>query len=300
MFLYEGKAKSVYTVKDYPYLIWMEFKDNLTAFNGEKKSSFAGKGALNRDMSSVVFRFLEKAGVNTHWVADVQSSGMVCERLQILPLEVVVRNRLAGSIVKKFQFSEGRALSHPLVEFYYKNDELNDPFISSEQALAFHFVSSQKEIELLKAQALCVNQELRVFFDSVGLDLIDFKLEFGQLKGVGGESRKKRWDRDRGKRASLFYPHSQGGSQKRKPDGDKEPELNLKGEAPCSATGYSLKQGGLCLLGDEISCDSCRLWDKRTGKKMDKDRFRLNLGEVEESYKKVHDLLMRQWSKKND
>ena len=270
-FLYEGKAKSIYTVKDHPHLTWIEFKDSLTAFNGKRKSSFVGKGALNRNMSSVGFRFLEKAGVKTHWVADVQSNGMVCEQLQILPLEVVVRNRLAGSTAKKFQFSEGRDLPDPLVEFYYKNDELNDPFISSEQALAFHFVSSQKEIEVLKMQALQVNQKLKVFFDSVGLELIDFKLEFGQLKR--GENRKE------------------------KPNRDEASEVNLKQQVSHSTMDYSLKQNGFFLLGDEISCDSCRLWDKQTGKKMDKDRFRLNLGEVEKSYKKVHDLLMRRWEK---
>ena len=149
-----GKAKSVYTVKDHPELVWMEFKDNLTAFNGKKKSSFKGKGGVNRDISSLVFRFLEKEGIKNHWVADIDDTGMVCQKIKVLPLEVVVRNRLAGSTARKFQISEGSALSEPLVEFYYKKDELGDPFISSDQAIAFGFVSTKREIEFLKRR-LC-------------------------------------------------------------------------------------------------------------------------------------------------
>ena len=249
-FLHKGKGKSVYAIQDHPSLVWMEFKDDLTAFNGQKRSSFKGKGFLNRDMSSLIFRFLKKEKIANHWVADIENTGMVCRKLDILPLEVVVRNRLAGSTARKFKFSEGQPLSAPLVEFYYKKDELGDPFISSEQALAFGFVSEWKEIEFLKMQALLVNSKLRLFFDSVGLELIDFKLEFGK------------WCQ----KAKKTGVHS-----------DQE----------------ILNQKNTFLLGDEISCDSCRLWDKRTGDRMDKDRFRLDLGDVEESYKKVCDLLFR-------
>ncbi|MDE0118906.1 MAG: phosphoribosylaminoimidazolesuccinocarboxamide synthase [Bdellovibrionales bacterium] len=247
-FLHKGKGKSIYAIQNHPALVWMEFKDDLTAFNGKKTSSFKGKGALNRDMSSLIFRFLKGEEIENHWMADVNNTGMVCRKLEIIPLEVVVRNRLAGSTARKFQFSEGRPLPSPLVEFYYKQDELGDPFVSSEQALAFGFVSDGEEVEFLKTQALRVNDKLKTFFDSAGLELIDFKLEFGKEK-----------------------PEEVDGSLHRE-------NLNSKNRF---------------LLGDEISCDSCRLWDKKTGDRMDKDRFRLNLGGIEESYKKVHDLLYR-------
>ena len=247
-FLHAGKAKSVYTVKDHPELVWMEFKDSLTAFNGKKKSSFKGKGGVNRDISSFVFRFLEKEGIKNHWVANVNDTGMICQKLKVLPLEVVVRNRLAGSTAKKFQIPEGESLLEPLVEFYYKKDELEDPFISSEQAVAFGFVSKGDEIEVLKRKALEVNEKLKYFFDAIGLELIDFKLEFGKLECEN----KELVEQD-----------------------------NVE----------------VLLLGDEISCDSCRLWDKKTGEKLDKDRFRLDLGGVEESYKKVCEELMQKWEK---
>ena len=180
---------------------------------------------------------------------DVGETGMICQRLEIAPLEVVVRNRLAGSTARKFQFSEGQTLSEPLVEFYYKKDELGDPFISSEQAVIFGFVSNWQEVETLKAKALQINEKLKYFFDAVGLELIDFKLEFGKKKS---------------------------GTQ----------SLSITVEE------Y------IFLLGDEISCDSCRLWDKETGEKRDKDRFRLDLGEVEKSYKKVHKDLIQKWRSK--
>ena len=249
-FLHKGKGKSIYAIQNHPTLVWMEFKDNLTAFNGKKTSSFKGKGALNRNTSSFIFRFLKEEKIENHWVADVHNTGMVCRKLEIIPLEVVVRNRLAGSTARKFQFLEGRSLPSPLVEFYYKQDDLGDPFVSPEQALAFGFVADEEEIKCLKNQALQVNNKLKPFFDSLGLELIDFKLEFGKelLKMEKAEG--------------SFYQDNVH-SQKR------------------------------LLLGDEFSCDSCRLWDKKTGDRMDKDRFRLNLGGVEESYKKVHDLLYK-------
>ncbi len=234
-FICEGKGKSLYKVKNHPQMIWMEFKESLTAFNGKKKSSFKGKGALNRDTSSLAFRFLEKQGIKTHWVEDMGKTAMICKPLKIIPLEVVVRNRLAGSTALKFQFPEGKTLLTPLVEFYYKNDNLGDPFLSMDQAISFHFVTGREEAELLKAQALKVNRTLKKFFNLAGIELIDFKLEFGKL------------------------------------------ENSNKNSPP--------------LLADEVSCDTCRLWDKQTGEKMDKDRFRLNLGGVKKAYKTVRDTL---------
>ena len=250
IFLHKGKGKSIYAVQDHPSLVWIEFKDDLTAFNGQKRSSFKEKGFLNRNMSSLIFRFLKKEKIENHWLADIDNTVMVCRKLDILPVEVVVRNRIAGSIARKFQLSEGQLLSGPLVEFYYKKDELGDPFISSEQALAFGFVSDWQEIEFLKMQALRINDQLKTFFDSVDLDLIDLKLEFGK------------WH------------------QKAKEKGTHSGQ-------------EVISQKSAVLLGDEISCDSCRLWDKRTGDRLDKDRFRLDLGAVEKSYKKVHDLLFK-------
>jgi len=249
-FLHQGKGKTVYAVKDTSHLVWMEFKDSLTAFNGKKKSQFSGKGGINRDISSLAFRYLKNENIDSHWLGDTHETGMICEKLKIIPLEVVVRNRLAGSTAKKFQIPEGEKLSKPLVEFYYKNDELGDPFISSEQALAFSFVSQKTEIEYLTDQALLINQKLKVFFDMVHLELIDFKLEFG---------------------AKLH------------PDKIKKSSLQNKVNF---------------VLGDEISCDTCRLWDKKTGEKRDKDRFRLGLGQVAENYQQVREILSQYWTDK--
>ena len=243
-FLHAGKAKDVYTVKDHSDLVWVEYKNNLTAFNGKKNSSFQGKGEVNKDISSLVFRFLKTKDVKNHWVVDINKNVMVCKKLEILPIEVVVRNRLAGSTAQKFKFPEGGVLSDSLVELYYKNDELGDPFMSSEQAVIFGFVSDYEEMEYLKQKALEVNHHLKYFFDQIDVELIDFKLEFGKLKST--------------KNGVV---------------------------------------GSDILLGDEISCDSCRLWDKKTGEKMDKDRFRLDLGSIDQYYKKVYELLKERWGK---
>lgn len=223
--IYSGKAKKIYSVTGYSDLLWLQFTDDLTAFNGQKKSSFAGKGALNRDISSLVFQYLTKENILNHWVSDQNLAGMICRRLKMRPLEVVVRNRLSGSTARKFHLPEGKTLPHPLVEFYYKDDSLQDPFISQEQAVVFGYLK-ESEWEELKTLALLVNQKLVVFFDKAGIDLVDFKMEFGHREG--------QW-----------------------------------------------------ILGDELSCDSCRLWDKVSGKKMDKDRFRLGLTQIKESYQEV-------------
>ena len=225
--LYEGKCKKIFKIKDHEDKVWMEFKDNLTAFNGQKQSSFKGKGRLNRDTSSFIFQYLQSKGIHTHWIADQGACSMITLKLKMIPLEVVVRNDLAGSTAKKFQIKEGTQLQKPLFELYYKDEKLGDPFISGEQAMMLGALLSEKEELEIKNRALQVNQELKKKFSDAEMELIDFKLEFG-----------------------------------------KDP----KGEI---------------VLADEISADSCRIWKKGTKEKMDKDRFRLDLGNVEENYKAI-------------
>ncbi len=233
--LYEGKAKRIFEVVGRPELLWQEFKDSLTAFNALKKGSFENKGSVNRDITSLVFRFLKKHGVSSHWVMDVGDHEQVTQKLEMLKVEVVVRNILAGSTAKKFGLEEGTPLENPLTEFFYKDDALGDPFISDEQALMLKIVPRQEDLEELKTSALEVNRALIEFFGGVGLDLVDFKIEFGR-----------------------------------------DPQ-------------------GQIVLADEVTPDSCRLWDRVTKEKMDKDRFRRDLGQVKESYEKVHQLLQQKW-----
>ncbi len=234
---YQGKAKNLYHVIDHPHLVWQEFRNSLTAFNAQKKGEFEGKGAINRDITSVIFRHLARS-LKTHWVADIGSAEMITERLEMLKLEVVVRNVLAGSTAKKLGFEEGTPLSKALVEFYYKDDALADPFVSDDQALLLKAVQSQSELDELKRLALLVNKHLQELFDEIGIQLIDFKIEFGQ---------------------------------------------NEKGQI---------------FLADEISPDSCRLWDKVTHEKLDKDRFRRDLGNVQESYERVRNEIVKHWGSK--
>ncbi len=241
--IYEGKAKRLYAVKGEPDLVWQEFKDSLTAFNAQKKGAFENKGSVNRDITSLVFRFLSERGVGSHWVADVGDREQVTRRLAMLKVEVVVRNTLAGSTAKKFNLAEGTPLEVPLTEFYYKDDALNDPFISDEQALMLKVAPTREDLDELKRTALDVNRGLIEFFGAVGLDLIDFKIEFGR--------------------------DSSGGPG-----------------------------GGRIMLADEITPDSCRLWDRVTREKMDKDRFRRDLGGVKESYEKVRAMLHEAWGSK--
>lgn len=224
--LYEGKAKRIHEVPGESEMVLMEFKDSLTAFNALKKGSFEDKGPVNRDIASLIFAHLRQRGIASHWVRDEGDRGMVARRVEIIPLEVVVRNVLAGSTAKKFGIEEGRTLAGPLVEFYYKNDELQDPFISDDQILMLGF-ANEEQIRTLKAQALEVNKALKELFGEAGLKLVDFKIEFGR-----------------------------------------DPQ-------------------GKILLADEITPDCCRLWDEATGEKMDKDRFRRDLGRVKESYEDV-------------
>ena len=237
--IYEGKAKRLYRVQDHPEWILQEFKDSLTAFIALKKGGFENKGKINRDITSLVFRFLNGKGIPSHRVADMGASEMITEKLEMLKVEVVVRNVLAGSTAKKFGIEEGSPLEKPLTEFFYKDDALADPFISDEQALMLKIVKTQSELDQLKKMALDVNAGLIEFFDAVGLKLVDFKIEFGR-------------------RAS----------------------------------------DGAIVLADEITPDSCRLWDKKTGEKMDKDRFRRDLGNVKETYEEVCERLRTTWEKK--
>lgn len=227
--IYEGKAKRIFSTDEEGMLI-MEFKDSLTAFNALKKGSFEGKGQVNRNIAALIFKELKKQGVNSHFVENQGDHDMKVRAVKIIPLEVVVRNVLAGSTAKKMGIEEGRILPRPLVEFYYKDDALADPFVSDDQVVIFN-IATEDDLKELKAQALKVNKVLQTLFLKIGLKLIDFKLEFGRLE-VGLDK-------------------------------------------------------GQIVLADEITPDCCRLWDVETNEKYDKDRFRRDLGKVDESYQAV-------------
>ena len=226
--LYEGKAKKVYE-GEIPGQVIVEYKDSLTAFNAQKKGSFAEKGRINCEITTLIFKVLEDAGVATHWIKNLSSNEMLVSQVKIIPLEVVVRNRVAGSLAQKLKIEEGKTLKHPVVEFYYKDDALGDPFLSKEQILALEMENSST-LEHLQTKALEINKILKNLFAKINLDLVDFKIEFGR---------------------------------------NRENEI---------------------LLADEITPDCCRLWDMKTQEKMDKDRFRRDLGKVSEAY---HEVLSR-------
>lgn len=234
--IYEGKAKRIYHIPREKHLVWVEYKDDLTAFNAQKKGSFYGKGMVNCQISTIIFHHLSELGHKTHLVGEPSNFEQICRKLLIVPLEVVVRNRLAGSTAKKFGIVEGTALEKPLVEFYYKDDALNDPFVSDDQALMMKAAKDQKELEELKSHARKLNSDLVNIFSRIGIDLIDFKVEFGRA-------------------------HT-----------------------------------GELLLADEITPDTCRLWDIKTGERLDKDRFRRDLGGVREAYENVLERLKKRWS----
>ncbi len=224
--LYEGKGKKLFATSDGNVVI-AEFKDDLTAFNAEKKGVESGKGALNCQISSLLFELLAKNGVESHYIKRLNDIDMLCKKVSIIPIEVVVRNIATGSLTKRLGISEGSVLPFALVEFYYKDDALGDPIINDEHCKILGLVKEQGELEVLKAEARKVNEILRDFFDKRGLKLVDFKLEFGR---------------------------------------DKDSKI---------------------ILADEISPDSCRFWDKQTNQKLDKDRFRQNLGSVKVAYEEV-------------
>jgi phosphoribosylaminoimidazole-succinocarboxamide synthase len=229
--LYEGKAKIIYET-DKPDEVLMVYKDSLTAFNALKKGNFEGKGKLNCQISTLIFKVLSQNNIKHHWLETIDSNQMRVQKTEIIPLEVVVRNFMAGSLAKKLGRTEGESLKQPIVEFYYKEDSLNDPFVNDEQIVALGW-ADQKTLDFLKKQALQINQILSDLFQKLGLKLIDFKTEFGRNR-----------------------------------------------------------QGDI-ILSDEISPDCMRLWDATTNKKLDKDRFRQDLGEVEESYTEVFQRLQK-------
>lgn len=224
--LYEGKGKKLYSTNENSVLV-AEFKDDLTAFNAEKKGSESGKGDLNCKISSFLFQLLEKNGIKTHFIEQIDSRNILCKEVQIIPIEVVTRNVATGSLSKRLGISEGQILPFALVEFYYKDDALGDPLINDEHCKILNITQDDSELEFLKSEARKINTILKDFFDSKNLRLIDFKLEFG-----------------------------------------KDTQGNI-------------------ILADEISPDSCRFWDKDTNEKLDKDRFRQDLGNVKLAYEEV-------------
>lgn len=222
--LYEGKAKKVYATED-PDVVIVDYKDDATAFNGEKKGTIVGKGAINNRMTNHVFKLIGEKGVPTHLVEELSDRETAVKKVEIVPLEVIVRNVAAGSFSKRMGVEEGRELLCPILEFSYKNDDLGDPFINDDYALALG-LATQEEIDKIKSYTRTVNQVMKEYFLSLGLRLIDFKIEFGRF-------------------------HEE------------------------------------ILLADEVSPDTCRLWDVETNEKLDKDRFRRDLGNVEEAYEEV-------------
>lgn len=228
--LYEGKGKKLYATNDDLKVI-AEFKDDLTAFNAQKKGNEKGKGSLNCQISTIIFELLAREGIATHFIKSLNENNMpncmLCKKVQIIPLEVVVRNVATGSLTKRLGITEGSALDFPLVEFYYKNDALNDPLVNDEHCKIMGIIDSDESAEFIKQTARKINAILVDFFAKANLRLIDFKVEFGR------------------------------------------------------------DEKGAILLADEISPDSCRLWDKDSNKKMDKDIFRQSLGNVSDAYSEV-------------
>ena len=224
--LYEGKAKKVYATDD-PALLIVSYKDDATAFNGLKKGTISGKGVINNKMSNYLMgTLLEPNGVPTHFVKELNDRETLVKKVQIVPLEVIIRNISAGSFAKRFGVEEGIVFDEPTIEFSYKNDELGDPLMNAYHAIALK-AATREEIETIKAMAFKVNEVMKQYFDTLNVILVDFKLEFGKTAD------------------------------------------------------------GKIVLADEISPDTCRLWDKTTKEKLDKDRFRRDMGGVEEAYQEI-------------
>ncbi|MBO8158300.1 phosphoribosylaminoimidazolesuccinocarboxamide synthase [Thermosyntropha sp.] len=223
-FLYEGKAKKIYATED-PKVLWMYYKDDATAFDGAKKGIINNKGIMNNRVSNLLFRLLEENGVETHLIEPLDERNVLVKKLDMIPVEIVVRNKVAGSLAKRLGIEEGTDLKGTIIELYYKNDELGDPMINEYHAEVMGW-ATRNELKEMQEKALKINQVLVHFFDSIGIILVDYKLEFGRLDGR-------------------------------------------------------------VILGDEISPDTCRLWDKESLEKLDKDRFRRNLGKEEEAYMEV-------------
>lgn len=223
--LYEGKAKKVFATDD-ANLVIVDYKDDATAFNGEKKGTITGKGVINNVMSNHMFQLLEQQSVPTHFVEQLSERETLVKKVSIVPLEVIIRNISAGSFAKRFGVEEGIVFDEPTIEFSYKNDELGDPLMNAYHAIALK-AATREEIETIKAMAFKVNEVMKQYFDTLNVILVDFKLEFGKTAD------------------------------------------------------------GKIVLADEISPDTCRLWDKTTKEKLDKDRFRRDMGGVEEAYQEI-------------
>ena len=230
--LYEGKAKKLFSTED-PQILRVEYKDDATAFNGKKFDRLRDKGRLNNAITVFFFEHLDTKDIPSHFVRKISETEQLVRRVKIIPLEVVVRNVAAGSLSKRIGWEEGKELPDPIVEFYYKDDDLNDPLLAEEHIRLLE-LASEGQIEELKKRGLAVNEALKSLMLSKGIWLIDFKLEFG---------------------------------------------LDQKGEI---------------LLADEISPDTCRFWDIESGKILDKDRFRRDLGGVTEAYLEIHQRLMKE------
>lgn len=223
--LYEGKAKKVYTTEN-PDVLIVDYKDDATAFNGVKKGTIVGKGVVNNRMTNHIFKMLEEKGIPTHFIEELSDRETAVKKVEIVPLEVILRNVAAGSFSKKLGIEEGFRLLSPTLEFSYKNDELGDPMINDYYAVAIG-AATREEIDKITELVFKINEILVDYFKSIKVDLIDFKVEFGRYKGQ-------------------------------------------------------------IILADEISPDTCRFWDSETHEKLDKDRFRRDLGHVEEAYEEIY------------
>lgn len=223
--IYEGKAKKVYETDD-ENIVLVDYKDDATAFNGLKKGTISGKGAINNKVTNFMMQLLEKEGVKTHFIKELSDRETLVKKVSIVPLEVIIRNISAGSFAKRFGVEEGIVFAEPTIEFSYKNDDLGDPLINSYHAVALS-LATWEEIEQIKVMAFKVNEVMKKYFLSIGVELVDFKLEFGKTS-----------------------------------DGE-------------------------IVLADEISPDTCRFWDSKTHEKLDKDRFRRDLGNVEDAYNEM-------------
>ena len=227
--IYEGKAKKVYLTDNPDYVI-VDYKDDATAFNGVKKGTIVGKGVVNNKVSNHFFKLLEIEGIPTHYVEEISDRETIVKKVEIVPVEVIVRNKAAGSFTKRMGVPEGSELKCTILEYSYKNDDLGDPFINNYYVKALG-LATDDEMAIINDYALKVNDFLSSYLKGIGVELIDYKLEFGRFKGD-------------------------------------------------------------IILADEISPDTCRFWDLETGKKLDKDRFRQDLGEVEEAYQEIIKRLM--------
>ena len=224
-FIYEGKAKKVYAT-NYENLVIIHYKDDATAGNGAKKGTIVNKGIMNNKITSLIYKLLEKDGIKTHLVEVLNDRDELCEKVEIFPLEVIVRNIIAGSMARRVGIEEGTKPNNIIFEICYKNDEYGDPLINNDHAVALK-LATYDELEEIYNKTMKINKILQEIFKEIGITLVDFKIEFGKNK-----------------------------------DGE-------------------------ILLADEITPDTCRLWDSKTGKKLDKDRFRRDLGEIEEAYIEV-------------